>query len=90
MWYRAHCQTFGWLGWARDGQAAGTAGQSKRSEAIEVQVLPKGQVPEGYRRSRPPTWAPSAPTFTCRARAGRARAPRSSSAPPDRPAGSRP
>ena len=48
MWYRAHCQTFGWLGWARDGQAAGTAGQSKRSEAIEVQVLPKGQVPEGY------------------------------------------
>ncbi len=48
VWYRAHCQTFGWLGWACDGQAAGTAGQSKRSEAIEVQVLPKGQVPEGY------------------------------------------
>ncbi len=48
VWYRAHCQTFGWLGWACDGQAAGTAGQSKRAEAIEVQVLPKGQVPEGY------------------------------------------
>jgi uncharacterized protein YjdB len=48
VWYRVHSQTFGWLGWARDGQAAGTAGQSKRAEAVEVQVLPKGQAPEGY------------------------------------------
>jgi uncharacterized protein YjdB len=48
VWYRAHVQNMGWLGWACDGQAAGTAGQSLRAEAIEVQVLPKGQVPEGY------------------------------------------
>ena len=48
VWYRVHSQTWGTLGWARDGQAAGTAGQSKRGEAVEVQVLPKGQVPEGY------------------------------------------
>ncbi|MDO4798712.1 MAG: hypothetical protein Q4A01_11920 [Coriobacteriales bacterium] len=48
VWYRVHSQTWGTLGWARDGQAAGTAGQSKRAEAIEVQVLPQGEVPEGY------------------------------------------
>ena len=48
VWYRVHSQTWGWLGWACDGQAAGTSGQAKRGEAVEVQVLPKGQVPEGY------------------------------------------
>ncbi len=48
VWYRVHSQTYGWLGWAKDGQAAGTAGQAKRAEAIEVQVLPQGEVPEGY------------------------------------------
>jgi uncharacterized protein YjdB len=48
VWYRVHSQTFGWLGWAHDGQAAGTAGQAKRAEAVEVRVLPIGQLPEGY------------------------------------------
>ena len=48
VWYRVHSQTWAWLGWARDGQAAGTSGQAKRAEAVEVQVLPQGQVPEGY------------------------------------------
>jgi len=48
VWYRVHSQTWGTLGWARDGQAAGTSGQAKRAEAVEVQVLPQGQVPEGY------------------------------------------
>ena len=48
VWYRVHSQTYGWLGWATDGQAAGTASQGKRAEAVEVQVLPKGQTPEGY------------------------------------------
>lgn len=48
VWYRTHVQDFGWLGWAKDDQASGTAGQSKRAEAVEIQVLPNGQVPEGY------------------------------------------
>ena len=48
IWYRAHSQTFGWLGWARNGEPAGTSGMSKRLEAFEVRVLPKGQAPEGY------------------------------------------
>ncbi len=52
VWYRVHSQTFGWLGWACDGQAAGTAGQSRRAEAVEIQVLSKGQVPEGYEKGQ--------------------------------------
>ncbi len=41
-------QALGWLGWAKDGETAGTTGLSKRAEAIDVQVLPKGQAPAGY------------------------------------------
>ena len=48
VWYRVHSQTYGWLGWAKDGEAAGTAGLSRRAEAIDVQVLLKGEVPDGY------------------------------------------
>jgi uncharacterized protein YjdB len=42
-----HAQSYGWLGWAKNGAPAGTAGQSKRLEGIEIQVLPKGQKPSG-------------------------------------------
>lgn len=34
--YRAHCQTYGWLPAVKDGQIAGTVGQSKRLEAIKI------------------------------------------------------
>lgn len=56
LWYRVHSQTYGWLGWASDGEPAGTANLGKRAEAIEVQVLPKGAVPEDYDSSRPAVW----------------------------------
>ena len=52
VWYRAHSQTYGWLGWAKDGADAGTTGLAKRVEALDVQVLPKGQVPAGYDAGR--------------------------------------
>ena len=52
VWYRVHSQTFGWLGWAHDGADAGTTGLSRRAEAVEVQVLPAGQVPDGYDASQ--------------------------------------
>lgn len=45
VWYRVHCQTYGWLGWAKNDQRAGTAGYSKRMGAVQIVVLPKGQVP---------------------------------------------
>ncbi len=41
VWYRVHAQTFGWMGWAKNDEQAGTAGFSKRLEGIEIQVLPK-------------------------------------------------
>lgn len=34
--YRAHCQTYGWLPAVKNGQVAGTTGQSKRLEAIKI------------------------------------------------------
>ena len=52
IYYRVQAQTYGWLGWAHDGEPAGTAGLAKRAEAIDVQVLPQGQVPRGYDASK--------------------------------------
>ncbi len=42
IYYRVHSQDFGWLGWAKNGEAAGTEGYSKRAEAIEVRLVAKG------------------------------------------------
>ena len=42
VYYRVHSQDFGWLGWAKNGEAAGTEGYSKRAEAIEVRLVAKG------------------------------------------------
>ncbi len=42
VYYRVHSQDFGWLGWAKNGDAAGTEGYSKRAEAIEVRLVAKG------------------------------------------------
>lgn len=36
VWYRVHSQTYGWLGWAKDGADAGSTGLAKRAEAIEI------------------------------------------------------
>lgn len=42
IYYRVHSQTYGWLGWAKNGESAGTEGLSKRLEAIEVVLVEKG------------------------------------------------
>lgn len=47
VYYRAYCQTYGWLDWAKNGITAGTVGQGKRLEAIEVKLVPKGQSAPG-------------------------------------------
>ncbi|WP_455682808.1 hypothetical protein [Thomasclavelia sp.] len=36
MYYRVHSKDYGWLGWAGNGANAGTEGQSKQMEAIQV------------------------------------------------------
>ncbi|MCI8940642.1 MAG: N-acetylmuramoyl-L-alanine amidase [Dorea sp.] len=36
--YRVHVQSYGWQDWKNNGEAAGTVGQSKRLEAIELSI----------------------------------------------------
>lgn len=38
--YSAHVQNIGWMGWAKNGETAGTTGQSLRLEAIQIRILP--------------------------------------------------
>lgn len=42
IYYRVHAQSYGWLDWAKNGESAGTAGLSKRLEAIQIVIVPKG------------------------------------------------
>ncbi|MDO4796428.1 MAG: L,D-transpeptidase family protein [Coriobacteriales bacterium] len=42
VWYRAHVSKAGWLGWAKNGAPAGSTGASKKLEAYQVRILPKG------------------------------------------------
>lgn len=47
IYYRVHAQTFGWLGWAKNGEPAGSEGLSKRLEGIEIVLVEKGGNPPG-------------------------------------------
>ena len=42
VYYRVHVQTYGWLGWVKNGDKAGTEGMAKRTEAIQIQIRKKG------------------------------------------------
>jgi uncharacterized protein YjdB len=39
--YQAHVQNIGWQNWVKDGEVAGTTGQSKRMEAIKIRIVRK-------------------------------------------------
>ena len=41
VYYRVYVQNRGWLGWARNGESAGTSGYGYRIEAIEIKLVPK-------------------------------------------------
>ena len=47
IYYRVHAETYGWLGWAKNGASAGTEGLSKRLEAIEIVLVAKGGAAPG-------------------------------------------
>ena len=47
VWYRVHSQDYGWLGWAKDGDPAGTTGLAKRAEAVEVLIQSKDAAAPG-------------------------------------------
>ncbi len=43
IYYRVHSQNFGWMGWAKNGQSAGSSGYSYRLEAIQICIVEKGK-----------------------------------------------
>ena len=45
--YRVHRQTYGWTDWTTSGQPAGTTGQGKRLEAIQIMLVKKGAAAPG-------------------------------------------
>jgi len=47
VYYRVHAQDYGWLGWAKNGENAGTAGLSKRLEGIEIVLVAKNGAAPG-------------------------------------------
>lgn len=42
IYYQLHCANYGWLGWAKNGEKAGTRGYGKRAEAIRIRLVKKG------------------------------------------------
>lgn len=47
IWYRVHSANVGWLGWATNGEEAGTQGYAYGVQAIEVVLLKKGSSAPG-------------------------------------------
>ena len=47
IYYRVHCQNIGWMGWAKNGESAGTAGYSYRLEGINIMLVEKGNAAPG-------------------------------------------
>ncbi len=47
IYYRVHAQRIGWMGWAKNGQQAGTSAMSLRLEAIEMRLVNKGWAAPG-------------------------------------------
>lgn len=46
VWYRMHSADFGWLGWAKDGESAGSEGYAKSAQAIQIKIVAKnGKAP---------------------------------------------
>ena len=42
VFYRIHVEGVGWLGWAKNGEEAGSTGYGKKLEGIEVKIFKKG------------------------------------------------
>lgn len=62
IYYRAHSAQWGWMGWAKNGQNAGTTTCGLRLEAFEVRIVPRGSTAPGttahaYEESLPYTAA---------------------------------
>lgn len=42
IYYRVHSADYGWLGWAKNGESAGTQGYAKSAQAIQIKLVAKG------------------------------------------------
>ena len=47
VYYRMHCADYGWLGWAKNDEKAGTQGYSCQIEALQIVVVEKGSKAPG-------------------------------------------
>ena len=57
IYYRAHISDYGWLGWAKNGETAGSGGFSYGMEAIQIVLVSKntaapGNVKDHYREKK--------------------------------------
>ena len=43
IYYRVHASEFGWLGWAKNGEKAGSEGYARHMEAVEIKLVKKGE-----------------------------------------------
>ena len=43
VWYRVHVRGLGWMSWTSNGRPAGTTHESRRAEALQAVLVPKGQ-----------------------------------------------
>ena len=54
LYYRVHSRDYGWLGWAKNGEMAGTSGCAKPMEAIEIKLVKKGEAFQGAGSGKAP------------------------------------
>jgi uncharacterized protein YjdB len=47
IYYRVHVQDIGWMGWAKNGESAGTVACSYRMESIQIVMVLKGDPAPG-------------------------------------------
>ena len=47
IWYCVHAAGYGWLGWTKNGEPAGTSGKSAAIEAVRIVLTKKGETPAG-------------------------------------------
>ena len=45
IYYRVHSAGYGWLGWAKNGDSAGTTGLNIQIEAVQIKLVAKGGDP---------------------------------------------
>ena len=47
VYYRVHSAYFGWLGWAKNGDSAGTQGYARAAQAVQITLVAKGGAAPG-------------------------------------------